>query len=508
MGGINTSSVGNTDHTKLPGLVSAETEVQEAEKPVDRGFSGQNSYSRTEGDQKDAAPASQIPKPNLDKPSEKGESEKATTEALKTYEKDGSAPLAETLGKSVEQFQKKPLANQVATLQGKKAELQKMGFNEAQIDGMTALADPDDPDNSLSSMHSAPARMKDLFAANGQPKLNKLYNAFEDVLTRFSAIEEIPDDLKKGIQADVTKLAQSVLNNKDFLDIDTATTMVTQLQSQLQNERIKFDEQTIRLGQMNRSEASDKRISQIAEAIEKANKAKESSFFGKIFGFIAMAVMAVAAVAMVATGVGAVAGGMMFAALALTATMVISSETNNFMMKIFGDGKDAQIGAMAFWTGLSIVLSLGAAGAASGSANAASTTSKVAANAATSGASTGASVTATATNTASTAATTTAKMTEMMNKLKKIAQAIQGAATMGDGSAQAASSTYSYQAENLKADALEEKAFMLRIQQQIDDAMEGIQRAIDELQSGYGVAANIIKANHETKSTLARNVKA
>ncbi|MCW7556338.1 type III secretion system translocon subunit SctE [Endozoicomonas gorgoniicola] len=400
------------------------------------------------------------------------------------------------------------MANQVATLQGKKAELQKMGFNEAQIDGMTALADPDDPDNSLSSMHSAPARMKDLFAANGQPKLNKLYNAFEDVLTRFSAIEEIPDDLKKGIQADVTKLAQSVLNNKDFLDIDTATTMVTQLQSQLQNERIKFDEQTIRLGQMNRSEASDKRISQIAEAIEKANKAKESSFFGKIFGFIAMAVMAVAAVAMVATGVGAVAGGMMFAALALTATMVISSETNNFMMKIFGDGKDAQIGAMAFWTGLSIVLSLGAAGAASGSANAASTTSKVAANAATSGASTGASVTATATNTASTAATTTAKMTEMMNKLKKIAQAIQGAATMGDGSAQAASSTYSYQAENLKADALEEKAFMLRIQQQIDDAMEGIQRAIDELQSGYGVAANIIKANHETKSTLARNVKA
>ncbi|MET4695773.1 type III secretion system translocon subunit SctE [Endozoicomonas lisbonensis] len=512
MGGINTSSVGNADQTKLAGLVSAETEVQEAEKPVDRGFSGQNSYSRTEGDQKDAAPASQIPKPNLDKPSDKGESEKATTEALKTYEKDESAPLAETLGKSVEQFQKKPLANQISTLQGKKAELQKMGFNEAQIDGMTALADPDDPDNSLSSMHSAPARMKDLFAANGQPKLNKLYNAFEDVLTRFSAIREIPDDLKKGIQEDVTKLTQSVLNSKDLLDIDSATTMITKLQSQLQNERIKFDEQTIRLGQMNRNEASDKRISQITEAIEKANKARQSSFFGKIFGYIAMAVMAVAAVAMVATGVGAVAAGMMIAALALTATMVVSSETNNFMMKIFGDSKDAQIGAMAFWTGLSIVLSLGAAGAASGTANAASTASKVAANAATSGAatgaSTGASVTATATNTASTAAATTSKMTEMMNKLKKIAQAIQGAATMGDGSSQAASSTYTYQAENLKADALEEKAFMLRIQQQIDDAMEGIQRAIDELQAGYSVAANIIKANHDTKSTLARNVKA
>ena len=117
-------------------------------------------------------------------------------------------------------------------------------------------------------------------------------------------------------------------------------------------------------------------------------------------------------------------------------------------------------------------------------------------------------MTATATNTASTAAATASKMSDMMNKLKKIAQAIQGAATMGDGSAQTASSVYSYQAENLKADALEQKAFMLRIQQQIDDAMEGIQRAIDELQSGYGVAANIIKANHETKSTLARNLKA
>ena len=359
MGGINTSSVGSTDHTKLADLVSAETGVHEAEKTVDRGFSGKNSYSRTEGDQKDAAPASQIPKPNLDKPSEKGESEKATTEALKSYEQDEDTPMAETLGKSVEQFRKKPLANQVSALQGKKAELQKMGFNDAQIDGMTALADPDDPDNSLSSMHSAPARMKDLFAPNGQQKLNKLYNVFEDVLTRFTAIKQIPDDLKKGIQNDVTKLTQAVLNNKDFLDIDSATTMITKLQSQLQNERIKFDEQTIRLGQMNRSEASDKRIRQITEAIEKANKAKETSFFGKIFGYIAMAVMAVAAVAMVATGVGAVAAGMMFAALALTATMVISSETNNFMMKIFGDGKDAQIGAMAFWTGLSIVLSLG-----------------------------------------------------------------------------------------------------------------------------------------------------
>ena len=504
MSGINTSSVGNTDQTQLAGMVSAETGVQETEKPVDRGFSGKNSYSRTEGDQKEAAPASQIPKPNLDKPSEKGESEKATTEALKTHEQDENTPMAETLGKSVEQFRKKPLANQVSALQGKKAELQSMGFNEAQIDGMTALADPDDPDNSLSSMHSAPARMKDLFAADGQQKLNKLYNAFDDIFTRFSAVVEIPDDLKKGIQDDVTKLTQAVLNNKDFLDIDTATTMITKLQNQLQNERIKFDQETIKLGQINRSEASDKRISQITEAIEKANKAKQSSFFGKIFGYIAMAVMAVAAVAMVATGVGAVAGGMMFAALALTATMVISSETNNFMMKIFGDGKDAQIGAMAFWMGLSIVLSLGAAGAASSSASAASG----AANAASAGASTGASVTATATNTASTAAATASKMSEMMNKLKKIAQAIQGASTMGDGSAQTASSVYTYQAENLKADALEEKAFMLRIQQQIDDAMEGIQRAIDELQSGYSVAANIIKANHDTKSTLARNLKA
>ncbi|AMO57850.1 hypothetical protein GZ77_12805 [Endozoicomonas montiporae] len=511
MSGINTGSVGSTDPSQNAGLIASGNEVQETEKPVDRGFSGQNSYSRTEGDQKDTAPASQVPKPSLDKPSEKGESEKATTEVLKAAEQDGDTPVAASLGKSVEQLKKTPLAAQVSTLQGKKAELQKMGFNEAQIDGMTALADPDDPDNSLSSMHSASARMKDLFASDGQQKLSKLYNAFEDTMTRIAAITDIPEDLQKGIQADVTNLTKAVLQNKDLLDIDAATTMITELQSKLQNERIKFDEQTIRIGQMNREEASSKRISQITEAIEKANKAKASGWIGRIFSYIALAVMAVAAIAMVATGVGAVAGGMMFAALALSVTMVASSETNNFMMKIFGDGEGAQAGATAFWTSLSILLSLGAAGAASGAANAASAGAKVAgtaANTAASGASTGASVTATATNTAAKAAATAAKFSSMMDRLKKVAQGVQGAATIGDGAASTASAVYSYQAENLKADALDQKAFMLRIQQSIDDAMEGLQRAIDELQSGYSVATNIIKANHDTKSTLARNLRA
>ena len=511
MSGINTSTVGAGDVTQSAGLIPSGSEVQETEKTVDRGFSGQNSYSRTEGDQKDAAPASQVPKPSLDKPSEIAESDKATNEVLKAAEQDGDKPMTEALGKSAEQRIKNPLGSQVNILQGKKADLQKQGFNEAQIDGMTALADPDDPENSLSSMHSAPARVKDLFAAGGEQKLNKLYNAFEDVFTRFTAIVDIPDDLKKGIQADVTNLTKTVLQSKDMLDIDAATTMITELQSKLQNERIKFDEETIRIGQVQRDQLSSKRISDIAEAIEKANKAKASSFLGKIFGYIALAVQAIAAVAMIATGVGAPAAALMIASLVLSATMVASAENGNFMMKIFGDSKEAQMGAMAFWTGLSLILSLGAAGAASGGANAAAAGAKAASNAASSGAagaSTGASVTATATNTAAKAAATAAKMSKMMDYLKRIAQGTQGAATIGDGASQVAASVYTFQAENLKADALEDKAFMLRIQQAMDDAMESLQRAIDELQSGYSVATNIMKANHDTKTTLSRNMKA
>lgn len=499
---------------------AAMQDVDFSDESVQRGFSNQNSYSRVEGEQ---AAKSQATKPSLDEPSADADLDKAAESFLKDFDKGGQKPLSESLKEGFKELQQNPLSSQMSSLQGKKAELQKMGFSQAQIDSMMALANPDDPDNSLSSMHSSSARLNDVNLETGEAKLGVLSETFKEVMTRFSGLTHVPDDLKAALQADVEKLAKAAFNKDQPLDIDSATTMLVSIQSKLQNERLKFDQQNIKIDQINREQSSSKIIQHIRDTIEKLEKAEKSGLIGKIFGYIALAVMAIATVALAVVGaiftggvLTAVAISLMVAGLALTATMVASSETDNFMMKIFDglesgdDKKNARIGAMVFWAAVMIVLTLGAAvltggastgGAAAGAASAATST-------AASGTSTGASVAATAANTAASASTTATKIANIVLKLARIAQVISGASQVAEGSSQVATSVYNYQADIARAQAMENKADMLRIQQKIDDAVEAIQQVIDELQSGYSVLASIIRANHETKAALIGKMRA
>ena len=391
-----------------------------------------------------------------------------------------------------------------------------MGFSEAQIEGMTSLADPNDENNSLSSMHSSSARMNGLL--EGEGKEAKLFSAFEDVLVKFGAITEIPEDLQKELAADIKALTKAAFNAESPLDVDSATTMLVEIQSKLQNERLKFDQESIKIGQLNIEHRASKIITKIRGAIEKVEKAKNTQLLGKIFGWIAVAVMAIATA--IAVAVGAVFTGGVLSAIAITAmvaattiilTMMISGETGGWMNKIFDglageDKSKVRMGAMIFWTSLVILLSLGGA-VAGGFAGGAGAGAGAGASAA-SGASAGATATATAANTTATAASTAAKFASLASKFSKILQVVQGAATMADGASGVANSVYTYQADILRADALEEKAEMLRLQKGVDDAIEAVQRVIDELQQGYSVLTSIIKAEHDTKTTLARKLGA
>ena len=501
MSTIGQNSIKSDRPVSTSSAILGDAKVDDKEKAVDRGFSNQNSFSRVDGEKE--ATVSQGNTPSLDKPGEGAESDKATSELLQMFENEKGATLGESIKKSIDNRLQNPLGNQVATLQNHKGHLANQGFSEAQIDAMTALANPDNPDNSLASMHSSSARMKELTDAGQEGKLNTLFNTFEDVVVKFSAITDIPEDLRAELEADFENFTKTAFNAKGLLDLDSATTMLMQIQSKFQDERIKFDQEVIKAGQVSKELASNKRMEKILESIQKADEAKNASLISRIFGFIALAFMAVVTAVAFATGVGAVAGGLLIAAMALTVVMTVSSETNNFMTKVFGEGEGAQMGAMAFWSGIMIAMSLGAA-AAGGVASAGSG----AANAASAGTSSGATVTATATSTAGKAAAFSAKTTNMLTNLQKTGQAVQGAATVADGGASVATSVYSYEADTLRAEALEEKAVMLRIQQQIEDAIEGIQKAIEELQSGYSTVASIVKSNHDTKTTLARNLRA
>ena len=514
MASIGQGSV-KTDHASatLNAGQSGNVETETNALPIRRGFSNQNSYSRVEGDE---SVRSQVPTPALEEPKPGAESDKAASEILKAYEKDRGKPVTESLRSSAEELQQNPLSKQVSALQSKKSDLVKQGFSEAQIEGMLALADPADENNSLSSMHSSSARVKDM--VDGQGKVIDMFRVFENVLVKYSAITHIPDDLKKELDADFAALTKAAFNSETPLDVDSATTMLVEIQSKLQNERLIFDQETIKIGQINIDQRASKIIHKIRDAIEKVEKAKKTQLIGKIFGWIAVGVMAIATAIVVVVGAVFTGGAlsiaamsMMIAATAIIMTMMISAETGDWMNKIFdsfaGDDKSkARMAAMIFWTALVILLSLG--GAIAGGFAGAGAGGAAAGAGAASGASGGATATATAANSAASAASTAAKFASIATKFAKVLQVVQGAATMADGASGVANATYNYQADTLRAEALEEKGEMLRLQQMVDDAIEAIQQAIDELQSGYSVAANIIKANHDTKTTLARNLRA
>lgn len=514
MASIGQGSV-KTDHASAApsaaqlGNVEADTEAP----PVKRGFSNQNSYSRVEGEE---SVRSQVPTPSLEEPKPGAESDKAASEILKAYDKDQGKPVTESLRNSAETLQQNPLGKQISALQNKKNDLVNQGFSEAQIEGMLALADPTDENNSLSSMHSSSARVKDMVEGDG--KVTDMFRVFENVLVKYSAITHIPDDLKKELDADFTALIKAAFSAEAPLDIDAATTMLVQIQSKLQNERLVYDQETIKIGQINIEQRSSKIIHKIRDAVEKVEKAKKTQLIGKIFGWIAVGVMAIATAIVVVAGAVFTGGilsvaaiAMMVAATGIIMTMMISSETGDWMNKIFDsfageDKSKARMAAMIFWTALVILLSLG--GAVAGGFAGAGAGAAAAGSGAASGASGGATATATAANSAATAASTAAKFSSMAAKFAKLLQVVQGATTMADGASGVANATYNYQADILRAEAMEEKGEMLRMQKMVDDAIEAIQQAIDELQSGYSVAANIIKANHDTKTTLARNLRA
>ena len=517
MASISQNSVRTEQSSGASSAVVSRVAAQE-EAPVQRGFSNQNSYSRTEGG--DAAKV-QVNAPSLEPPAVDAESGSGVDEFLKQLQGDGGEPsVRDDLSKGVKDLKQNPMGKEIKQLQGKQADLESMGFTKAQIDALSAMANPDDPDNSLSSMHSTSARMADMDANGGDPRLNQVLRIFNDITVKMSALTYIPEDLQAELAADVEAFTKAAMNSKQTLDIDSATTMLVQIQSKLQNERLKFDQENIKIGQVAAEQRSASIINKIRDSIEKVNKAKKTALIGKIFGYVALGLMAVATVVVAAVGIiftggvlTVVAVSLMVAAMALMVTMIVSSETDNFMMEIFDSfasdekGKrKARIGAMVFWASIMIALSLGAA-AAGGFAGAGGAAASTASAAASTGA-TGAQVSATGANTAATAASSAAKITAVLTKLAKLAQIAGGASQMASGGADIATAKYNYDADILRAEALEDKAHQARIQQAIDDAMEAIEKAIDELQSGYSSLANIIRANHDTKTTLARNLRA
>ncbi|MGO0306212.1 type III secretion system translocon subunit SctE [Endozoicomonas acroporae] len=526
-----------------PSLRQQQTDQVEKEK-VSRGYSEQNTVSMNQVQENIAPPIKpqhslDVPAKGSDSPSGKVLKEisvfseiqklsKTNPEAVKLglaseamIEQGGSDYLALVTG-DLKAFAEgpggrpNPLAGHISSMQSNKDQLLSMGYSKELVDGMLKLADPKDPDNSLRAMHSFSAQVGGKLA--GDNSLGQLGDLFADTFNKVANLKGGPADLQKELQAELKAFTSTFLDSNKTLDVDTATQMLMQIQTKLQDSRLVFNQESIKINEQKRQQISEKRLAKIAESIEKAEEAKESGAIAKIFGYIAVALMAVVMVVMFATGVGSpVAMGLMAACLALTVMMTVSSETGDWMNKgvaaifeAFGADEDkAMIGAMVFWSSLILVMSLGGAfagGGASAAATAANATSQGTAAAA-GGASSAATVTASATTTAATATAKTAKMAAVTARCTQAAKAAGGAAMIADGTAGAYTTTLNYDADMLRAEAKELYAWMLANQHAIDNITEDIQKVIEDMQQVWQVMTSMMKDNHDTMTKLNSSLK-
>ncbi|WP_066017101.1 type III secretion system translocon subunit SctE [Endozoicomonas atrinae] len=505
---------------------------------VNRGYSDQNTVSTHQG-QEDIDPpirpqhSLDAPVEGSDTPSEKVLKEisvfaeiqklnKTNPEAVKlglaseSIIEQGGPDFLDLIRGDLKAFaegpapRKNPLAGHISSMQSNKDHLLSMGYSEELIDGMMKFADPNDPDNSLRGMHSFSARVGGKLA--GDDSLGKLSDLHADVFNRVANLKGGPADLHAELQADLKAFNTTFLNSKKHMDIDTATHMLMTIQTKLQDNRLVYNQENIKINQVEREQLSEKRMNKILDSIEKAKEAKKSGLIGKIFGYIAVAIMAIVMVVMFATGVGSpVAMGLMAAALALTVLMTVSSETGDWMNKgfaellmAFGVEEDkAMIGAMVFWSAVIMILSIGgaAAGAGASAGSTAATATAQGTSAAAGGASSAATVTASAT-TALTATARASRMAAMASRFTQIARAVGGGAMIADGSASAHSTAMTYEADMLKAEAKELFAWMMHNQHIIDDMVEDIRKVIEDMQQVWQVMTGMMKDNHETMTKL------
>ncbi|WBA83002.1 type III secretion system translocon subunit SctE [Endozoicomonas sp. GU-1] len=527
-----------------PSLRQQQTDQVEQKETVSRGYPEQNTVSTNQVQENISPPLKpkhslDVPAKGSDSPSEKVLKEisvfseiqklsKTNPEAVKlglaseaVIEQGGKDYLALVTG-DLKAFAEgpggrpNPLAGHISSMQSNKDHLLSMGYSNELVDGMLKLADPKDPDNSLRTMHSFSAQVGGKLA--GDDSLGQLGDLFADTFNKVANLKGGPTDLQKELQAELKAFTSTFLNPNKTLDVDTATQMLMQIQTKLQDSRLVFNQENIKINEQQRQQVSEKRLAKIAESIEKAEEAKESGAIAKIFGYIAVALMAVVMVVMFATGVGSpLAMGLMAACLALTVMMTVSSETGDWMNKgvaaifeAFGANEDqAMIGAMVFWSALILVMSLGGAfagGGASAAATAASATSQGTAAAA-GGASSAATVTASATTTAATATAKTAKMAAITTRCTQAARLTGGAAMIADGSVNVHITNLNYDADMLRAEAKELYAWMLANQHAIDNITEDIQKVIEDMQQVWQVMTSMMKDNHDTMTKLNSSLK-
>lgn len=220
------------------------------------------------------------------------------------------------------------------------------------------------------------------------------------------------------------------------------------------------------------------RLEKIQDSLEKLRKAKKSGIFGKIFGWIASIAMAIIGALLVASGIGAVAGGLLLASSALMLTNQISMETGNWMMKAiaqvfmkFGLGESAAnfagqmtlligIAAMSLGSGTAIMMS----GAAS-----------------------------------------TVNLANSLGKVFTVSHLTASAASIGKGAADITTSVVAKIGKDQHANSVELAAMVKNIMFGVESNYEFIQKLVAALNDGADTAAQILENTDKSKKAILQN---
>ncbi|MEI6414186.1 MAG: type III secretion system translocon subunit SctE [Pseudomonadota bacterium] len=278
---------------------------------------------------------------------------------------------------------------------------------------------------------------------------------------------------------------QPVLEPPKLMSLDDMILAATALRNATMDLQATASKEQIRADLTKKTDENKERIKQLEESIAKMSEAKKSGVFGKVFGWIGAIAAVIVAAALIATGVGAVAGGLLIAAAVVGLGMQIFTEAGGMEWVVSKYGADAAKTFGWIMLGIQVALSVASLGVGIASSSA-SVVSKLPILAVKLG------------NFVASGST----INTVANAAKVVAGLVQGLSMVGQGAATIDGGIKTKDAEEARAKAKDAEAAMLKLQAMLEEDLKRLKKMLDEMQDGVSVAMQVLSSTAETKNTI------
>ncbi|EXJ15657.1 type III secretion system translocon subunit SctE [Imhoffiella purpurea] len=255
------------------------------------------------------------------------------------------------------------------------------------------------------------------------------------------------------------------------MSIEDMTLALTALSGKINETRQRMSINEIKGNMAKQSAENKERLAKIQESIEKADQAKKSGVWGKVFGWVAAVAAVVASAVMIATGVGAAAGALLLAGAITGLSMMVLKEipaVADWMSKNPAFG----------WAMIAVQMVLAVASFGAGFAGAAKAVADVAAK-------------------------TVGAATKVANVVGKVANGVQGGASVGMGASAIGTAARSYQASEANIDAKQIESELLKLQGLMDEEMARLKKMMQEAEESVSICMGIMSGATQAKRNIA-----